>query len=160
MENCFLLLQSFFPFRREHEVRDISQDPDISCLLFPSCSSDWCQRPCVARFPVTSSNHVLGKLVGYDKPWGPSTSVHRDVPGGPGRRQPVVPEGGAGSLCGGGTWVWGSPGGPKPADAGVCREKGLSWGLGWEPSACVLAVSSPRQKDPSLRTGWARAELS
>lgn len=53
-----------FPFRREHEVRDISQDPDISCLLFPSCSSDWCQRPSVARFPVTSSNHVLGKLVG------------------------------------------------------------------------------------------------
>lgn len=62
----------FLPLRREHEVRDISQDPDISCLLFPSCSSGWCQYPCIACFAVMFSNCVLGKLVRHDQPWGPT----------------------------------------------------------------------------------------
>lgn len=50
----------------------LSQDPDISCLLFPSCSSGWCQYPCIACFAVMFSNCVLGKLVRHDQPWGPT----------------------------------------------------------------------------------------
>ena len=61
----------FLPLRREHGVRDISQDPDISCLLFPSCSSGWCQCPHMACFPVTFSICVLGKLFRHGQPWGP-----------------------------------------------------------------------------------------
>lgn len=67
----FLSSGGFLPLRREHEVQHIPQDPDISRLLFPGCSSAWCQCPCVACFPVTFFSCVLGKLVRHERPWGP-----------------------------------------------------------------------------------------
>ena len=62
----------FLPSRREHEVREVPQDPDISCLLFPSCFSGWCQCHCMSCFPVLFSNCVLGKLIRRDQPCGPT----------------------------------------------------------------------------------------
>lgn len=134
--------------RREHEVQDVAQDPDISCLLFPSCSSAWCQHPRTACFPAMFSNCALGKLVRHDVPW--------DLPGGPGRRSPVIhplccmalgeccAQGGGCPLCDGDRWVQGCPGRlPELAASGDHKEE--------EGTGRSLEVWSRNRRPPRWR---------